>query len=186
MKANKPASNGTGPSKKTTTPSTPGAQSRPGDDGPYRAESRPTTQRNGESSLLETAAARGNFRTLGGAIRIAGLVDLMSGKGPFTLFAPTDEAFARMSQPEREALLDDKASLAKVITYHLVRERVKAPTVRSPRTVATVNGDTITITVKNRGFRRRGFKVNDAKIVKTEILASNGVIHAIDSVLIPR
>jgi uncharacterized surface protein with fasciclin (FAS1) repeats len=110
----------------------------------------------------------------------------MSGKGPFTLFAPTDEAFARMPQLEREALLDDKASLAEVLTYHLVRERVKAPRVGSPRMATTVNGATITITVKNRGFKRRGFKVNDAKIVKTEILASNGVIHAIDSVLIPR
>ena len=110
----------------------------------------------------------------------------MNGKGPFTLFAPTDDAFARMPQSEREALLNDRVSLAEVLTYHLVRERVKAPTVRSPRTATTVNGATITITVKNRGFKRRGFKVNEAKIVKTEILASNGVIHAIDSVLIPR
>jgi uncharacterized surface protein with fasciclin (FAS1) repeats len=155
------------------------------DQGPYRAEAPRSNARRGESTILETAAERGTFRTLAGAIRKAGLVDLMSGKGPFTLFAPTDDAFARMPKLEREALLDDKASLADVLTYHLVRERVKAPKVGSPRLATTVNGGTITITVKNRGFKRRGFKVNEAKIVKTEILASNGVIHAIDSVLIP-
>jgi uncharacterized surface protein with fasciclin (FAS1) repeats len=182
MKANKATNNGNGAST-VTTPST---QSQSADDGPYRDEPHRTSARRGENSLLETAAARGTFRTLGGAIRVAGLVDLMSGKGPFTLFAPTDEAFARMPKLEREALLNDKASLADVLTYHLVRERVKAPRVGSPRTATTVNGATITITVKNRGFKRRGFKVNEAKIVKTEILASNGVIHAIDSVLIPR
>ena len=184
MKSSNVPKNGNAASKRTPSPAT-NAQ-RQVDQGPYRAEPRrPRTQR-GENSLLETAAERGTFQTLGGAIRSAGLVDLMSGKGPFTLFAPTDEAFARMPQLEREALLRNKASLAEVLTYHLVRERVKAPTVGSPRTATTVNGASITITVKNRGFKRRGFKVNEAKIVKTEILASNGVIHAIDSVLIPR
>ena len=183
MKANRGTSNGGAPLK-TTTSSVQDAQAQPLEGGPYRVEPRRVNQR-GEDSILETAAARGTFRTLGFAIRSAGLVDLMSGKGPFTLFAPTDEAFARMPQAQREALLKDKASLTDVLTYHLVRERVKAPTVGSPRTATTVNGATITITVKNRGFKRRGFKVNEAKIVKTEILASNGVIHAIDSVLIP-
>jgi uncharacterized surface protein with fasciclin (FAS1) repeats len=168
MKANKPTNNGNAPSNDAMPPAPSVKQPR------------------GESTLLETAAARGTFRTLGLAIRQAGLVNLMSGKGPFTLFAPTDEAFARMPQMEREALLQDKASLADVLTYHLVRERVKAPTVGSPRTATTVNGATITITVKNRGFKRRRFKVNEARIVRSEILASNGVIHAIDSVLIPR
>ena len=184
MKANN-ASNNSHPRSKRTT-SAPGTQAQPADEGPYRAEPRRTTPRRGENSILETAAERGTFRTLAGAIRSAGLVDLMSGKGPFTLFAPTDEAFARMPQVDREALLGDKASLAEVLTYHLVRERVKAPRVGAPRTATTVNGATLTITVKNRGFKRRGFKVNEAKIVKTEILASNGVIHAIDSVLTPR
>lgn len=185
MKANRAPNNGNAPVKSTTS-SAPAAQSQPANDGPYRAEPGRVTGRRGEASILETAAARGTFHTLGGAIRTAGLVDLMSGKGPFTLFAPTDEAFARMPQLEREALLKDKASLAEVLTYHVVRERVKAPRVGSPRTATTVNGATLTITVKNRGFKRRGFKVNEAKIVKTEIVASNGVIHAIDSVLDPR
>jgi uncharacterized surface protein with fasciclin (FAS1) repeats len=174
----------TAPSKMTTSPA-PAPAAKSVDNGPYRSEPTRANARRGESSILETAAERGTFRTLSGAIRKAGLVDLMSGKGPFTLFAPTDDAFARMPKPEREALLDDKASLADVLTYHLVRERVKAPKVGSPRLATTVNGGTLTITVKNRGFKRRGFKVNEAKIVKTEILASNGVIHAIDSVLIP-
>jgi uncharacterized surface protein with fasciclin (FAS1) repeats len=185
MKAKRETYNGNGSSKSTTS-SGQDTQPRSDDHGPYRAEPRRGRARGGESSLLETAAARGTFQTLGGAIRVAGLVDLMNDKGPFTLFAPTDDAFARMPRSKREALLNDKASLAEVLTYHLVRERVKAPTVKSPRTATTVNGATITITVKNRGFKRRGFKVNEAKIVKTEILASNGVIHAIDSVLDPR
>ena len=185
MKVNRAPNNGHAPSKTTTSP----APSKPAKslaNGPYRAESPRANARRGENSILETAAERGTFRTLAGAIRKAGLVDLMSGKGPFTLFAPTDDAFARMPKLEREALLDNTASLADVLTYHLVRERVKAPKVGTPRLATTVNGGTITITVKNRGFKRRGFKVNEAKIVKTEILASNGVIHAIDSVLVPR
>jgi uncharacterized surface protein with fasciclin (FAS1) repeats len=183
VKAKRSPNNGPTPSS-TTSPArrTPPALV---DDGPYRAEPSRANARRGENSILETAAERGTFRTLAGAIRKAGLVDLISGRGPFTLFAPTDDAFARMPQLAREALLDDKASLAEVLTYHLVRERVKAPKVGSPRLATTVNGATITITVKNRGFKRRAFKVNEAKIVKTEILASNGVIHAIDSVLIP-
>ena len=183
MKANRAPNNGNPPSK-TTSPALAKAPP-PTEPGPYRADAPRSNARRGENTILETAAERGTFRTLAGAIRKAGLVDLMSGKGPFTLFAPTDDAFARMPKLEREALLDDKASLADVLTYHLVRERVKAPKVGSPRLATTVNGGTITITVKNRGFKRRGFKVNEAKIVKTEILASNGVIHAIDSVLIP-
>jgi uncharacterized surface protein with fasciclin (FAS1) repeats len=185
MKANKAPSNGHAPLKSTPS-NAKSAQLTPAEAGPYRAEPRRANARRGENSILETAAERGTFRTLAGAIRSAGLVDLMSGKGPFTLFAPTDDAFARLSQSERETLLGDKASLAEVLTYHLVRARVKAPTVGTPRTATTVNGRKITITVKNRGFRRRGFKVNEARIVKTEILASNGVIHAIDSVLTPR
>ena len=184
MKANRATNNGNGQS--TTTSPSHDAQSEHSEEGPYRPETSRARQRRGENSLLETAATRGTFRTLGTAIRVAGLVDLMSGKGPFTLFAPTDEAFERMPKDEREALLSDKVSLADVLTYHLVRERVKAPTVGSPRLATTVNGATLTITVKNRGFKRRAFKVNNAKIVKTEILASNGVIHAIDTVLTPR
>ncbi len=185
MKATRAPNNGAAPLKTTTSPA-PGTTTKSVDNGPYRAESPRANPRRGENSILETAAERGTFRTLAGAIRSAGLVDLMSGKGPLTLFAPTDEAFARMPQLEREALLKDKASLAEVLTYHVVRERVKAPKVGTPRLATSVNGATLTITVKNRGFKRRGFKVNEAKIVKTEILASNGVIHAIDSVLIPR
>jgi uncharacterized surface protein with fasciclin (FAS1) repeats len=184
MRASKTTNNGTTPSANTSPVAEPRTDST--ESGPYRAESRRAKQGRGENSLLETAAARGTFRTLGTAIRTAGLVDLMSGKGPFTLFAPTDDAFARIPENERDALLNDKVALAEVLTYHLVRDRVKAPSVGSPRTATTVNGGDITITVRNRGFRRRGFKVNEAKIVRTEILASNGVIHAIDSVLTPR
>jgi uncharacterized surface protein with fasciclin (FAS1) repeats len=184
MRASKTTTNGKTPRSNTSPVAQPRTDST--EAGPYRAEPRRANQRRGENPLLETAAARGTFRTLGNAIRTAGLVDLMSGKGPFTLFAPTDEAFARMPQQEREALLNDKVALAEVLTYHLVRDRVKAPSVGSPRTATTVNGGDVTITVRNRGFRRRGFKVNEARIVRTEILASNGVIHAIDSVLTPR
>jgi uncharacterized surface protein with fasciclin (FAS1) repeats len=138
---------------------------------PYRAE----------KNVVETAAIAGSFKTLGTAIRAAGLVDMLSGKGPFTVFAPTDEAFAKVPQADLDALLKDKAELTQVLTYHVVSDIVKAPREGSPRSATTVNGAELQITAKDRGFR-----VNNATVVKTEIVASNGVIHAIDTLLMPR
>jgi uncharacterized surface protein with fasciclin (FAS1) repeats len=132
-------------------------------------------------NLVETAASAGNFKTLGRAIRAAGLTSTLSGEGPFTIFAPTDEAFAKLPKAELDALLEDTARLTQVLTYHVVPEIVVAPKAGAPRLATTVHGAGLKITAKNRGFR-----VNDAMVVKTEITASNGVIHAIDTVLMPR
>jgi uncharacterized surface protein with fasciclin (FAS1) repeats len=148
---------------------------------PYRAEKYRPEKYRPEKNIVETAATAGSFKTLGTAIRAAGLVDMLSGKGPFTLFAPTDEAFAKVPQADLDALLKDKAELTQVLTYHVVSDIVKAPREGSPRSATTVNGAELQITAKDRGFR-----VNNATVVKTEIVASNGVIHAIDTVLMPR
>jgi uncharacterized surface protein with fasciclin (FAS1) repeats len=148
--------------------------------GPYRADQPP------ERTIVETAAATGTFETLGRAIRAAGLVDLLSGTGPFTLFAPTDEAFAKLPAGELAALLADAPRLERVVSSHVVRDTVEAPKVGAPRSATNVDGGELTIVVTDRGLKGRGFRVNDARIVKTEIRASNGVIHAIDTVLMPR
>jgi uncharacterized surface protein with fasciclin (FAS1) repeats len=140
----------------------------------------------GEQTLVETAAAMGTFRTLGRAIRAAGLVDMLSGKGPFTVFAPTDDAFAKMPQPDLDALLGDRTRLARLLSSHIVQDTVAAPRVGSPQSAMSMTGEALTIVVEPRGARGRGFRVNDSAIVKTEILASNGVIHAIDTVMMPR
>jgi uncharacterized surface protein with fasciclin (FAS1) repeats len=151
--------------------------------GPYRAEPRRAHQRRGENSLLETAAARGTFRTLGGAIRTAGLVDLMSGKGPFTLFAPTDKAFAKLPSADLNALLTDKPRLRELLSYHVVPAKVRAPRRRLPSSVMTLDGKTLEIAVVPADG---GYRVDEARIVKTNMRASNGVVHAIDTILIPR
>jgi len=139
------------------------------------------TRRRAEQNLVETAAIAGIFTTLGTAIRAAGLVDTLSGKGPFTMFAPTDAAFAKVPKADLDALLNDKARLRQVLTYHVVSRIVSAPKQGSPKTPTTIHGAALEITAKDRGFR-----VNDAKVVHNELLASNGVIHAIDEVLLPR
>jgi uncharacterized surface protein with fasciclin (FAS1) repeats len=143
---------------------------------PYRADNGP-----GEKNIVETAAVTGSFKTLGAAIRAGGLVDQLSGKGPFTVFAPTDAAFARVPKADLDVLFKDKARLAQVIRYHVVSSIVKAPKLGTPRSPTTMNGANLEIVAKNGGFQ-----VNDAKVVRTEILASNGVIHAIDTLLMPR
>jgi uncharacterized surface protein with fasciclin (FAS1) repeats len=143
---------------------------------PYRAE-----KRRGERNLVETAAIMGSFTTLAAAARTAGVVDMLSEQGPFTMFAPTDAAFSKLPTAERNALLKDKARLTQVLTYHVVPGIVKAPKAGSPRAATTLNGAELTITATDGGFT-----VNDARVVRTEIVASNGVIHAIDTVLVPR
>ena len=145
--------------------------------GPYRDEAA------GERTLVETAAILGNFVTLGRAIRAAGLVDLLSGRGPFTVFAPTDQAFARLPKEELNALLADRARMAGLLAGHIVRDTVAAPRAAVPRHATTMNDSPLTITVEDRPEGGRGFRVDGARIVKAEILASNGVIHAIDTVL---
>ena len=129
--------------------------------------------------IVDTAVAAGNFKTLATALQAAGLVDTLKGKGPFTVFAPTDEAFAKIPKADLDALLKDKAKLTAVLTYHVVPGAVMAKDVKAGK-VKTVQGGEITIGTTG------GVTVDAAKVVKTDIVASNGVIHVIDSVVLPK
>ncbi len=132
-----------------------------------------------DKDIVDTAVAAGNFKTLVTAIQKAGLVETLKGKGPFTVFAPTDEAFAKIPKAQLDALLMDKAKLSAVLTYHVVPALVLAKDVKAGE-VATVQGGKLTITTDS------GVKVNNAKVVTTDVMASNGVIHVIDTVLMPK
>jgi uncharacterized surface protein with fasciclin (FAS1) repeats len=129
--------------------------------------------------IVDTAVSAGTFKTLATALTAAGLVDTLKGKGPFTVFAPTDEAFAKIPKADLDALLKDKAKLTAVLTYHVVAGKVMAADVKAGK-VKTVQGSELTVTTAG------GVKVNDAHVVKTDIVADNGVIHVIDSVVIPK
>ncbi len=129
--------------------------------------------------IVDVAVKAGSFKTLVAAVTAAGLVDTLKSAGPFTVFAPTDEAFAKVPKATLDALLADKAALTKVLTYHVVAGKVMAADVKAGM-VPTVNGQSIT--VKTAG----GVMVDGAKVVATDIAASNGVIHVLDSVILPK
>ena len=129
--------------------------------------------------IVDTAVDAGSFKTLATALGAAGLIETLKGKGPFTVFAPTDEAFAKIPKADLEALLKDKAKLTAVLNYHVVPGKVMAADVKAGK-VKTVQGSDITVTTKN------GVMVNKAKVVKTDIVADNGVIHVIDTVIMPK
>ena len=129
--------------------------------------------------IVETAAQAGNFGTLLSAAEAAGLVETLKGDGPYTLFAPTDEAFAQIPADDLNALLMDKEALTQVLTNHLVRGKVTADDVVRLNSAETVAGQSVTIS------NSYGVKVNDAKVIKTDIIASNGIIHVVDKVIMP-
>jgi uncharacterized surface protein with fasciclin (FAS1) repeats len=129
--------------------------------------------------IVDTAVAAGSFKTLATALGAAGLVDTLKGKGPFTVFAPTDEAFAKIPKADLDALLKDKAKLTAVLTYHVVPGKVMAKDVKAGK-VKTVQGSEMTISTTG------GVSVDNAKVVKTDIVADNGVIHVIDTVIMPK
>ena len=129
--------------------------------------------------IVDTAVGAGNFKTLAAAFTAAGLIDTLKGKGPFTVFAPTDEAFAKIPKADLDALLKDKAKLTAVLTYHVVPGKVMAKDVKAGK-VKTVQGSELTISTT------AGVKVDNATVVKTDIGADNGVIHVIDSVIMPK
>jgi len=133
-----------------------------------------------EKDIVDTAVAAGSFKTLATALQAAGLIETLKGEGPFTVFAPTDEAFAKIPQADLQALLADKAALTKVLTYHVVAGKVLAADVVKLSSAKTVEGQSVKIDTSN------GVKVNDANVIKTDIMASNGVIHVIDTVLMPK
>ncbi len=129
--------------------------------------------------IVDTAISAGSFTTLVKAVQAAGLVDTLKGAGPFTVFAPTDDAFAKLPAGTLESLLADPKKLASILTYHVVAGKVTAADVVKLTTAKTVNGQSVAIDAKS------GVKVGAANVVKTDIMTSNGVIHVIDTVLIP-
>ena len=129
--------------------------------------------------IVDTAVAAGNFKTLATALTAAGLVDTLKGKGPFTVFAPTDAAFAKIPKADLDALLKDKAKLTAVLTYHVVAGKVMAADVKAGK-VKTVQGSELTVSTTG------GVMVDKAKVTATDIVADNGVIHVIDSVIMPK
>jgi uncharacterized surface protein with fasciclin (FAS1) repeats len=129
--------------------------------------------------IVDTAVAAGNFKTLATTLIAAGLIDTLKGKGPFTVFAPTDAAFAKTPKADLDALLKDKAKLTAVLTYHVVPGLVMAKDVKAGK-VKTVQGSELTIGTTG------GVTVGGAKVTATDIVADNGVIHGIDTVLMPK
>lgn len=134
----------------------------------------------GKKDIVDTAVAAGNFTTLVTAVQAAGLVDTLKGEGPFTVFAPTDEAFAAIPAADLEALLADKAALTRVLTYHVVPGKVLAADVVGLDAAATVEGSSVTIAVTDAGVT-----IDGANVIATDIMTSNGVIHVIDAVILP-
>jgi len=129
--------------------------------------------------IVDTAVAAGNFKTLVAAVQAAGLVDTLKGAGPFTVFAPTDEAFAKIPKADLDALLKDKSKLTAVLTYHVVAGKVMAKDVKAGK-VKSVQGSELTLATSG------GVTVDGAKVVTVDIVSDNGVIHVIDSVLLPK
>jgi len=131
------------------------------------------------ADIVDTAVAAGNFKTLVTALKEAGLVDTLKGPGPFTVFAPTDEAFAKIPKADLDKLLADKKKLKSVLTYHVVSGKVMSADIK-PGKVKTVQGERVTLSTKG------GVMVDKAKVVAADVAADNGVIHAIDTVLMPK
>lgn len=134
-----------------------------------------------KKDIVDTAVAAGDFTTLATALQAAGLVDTLKGEGPFTVFAPTDAAFAALPEGTLEALLNDKDQLTAVLTYHVVAGEVTAAEVVKLDSAKTVQGQDVDIDVNGSTVM-----VDNAKVVKTDIMASNGVIHVIDAVILPQ
>lgn len=131
------------------------------------------------ADIVDTAVSAGSFTTLVAAVQAAGLVDTLKGAGPFTVFAPTDEAFAKLPEGTVEALLKDIPKLTKILTYHVVSGQVLAADVVKLTSAKTVEGSEVKIDASN------GVKINDSNVTTADVAADNGVIHIIDSVLLP-
>ena len=132
-------------------------------------------------TIVEIASENSDFSTLVAAVKAAGLVETLSGTGSFTVFAPTNEAFAKLPQGTVEALLKDKEKLTKILTYHVVSGKVMASDIVGLTSAKTVEGSDLTVRVDNGKVM-----INNANVTTTDIEASNGVIHVIDTVLLPQ
>ena len=133
--------------------------------------------------IVDTAVAAGSFKTLVAALKAAGLVDTLKGKGPFTVFAPTDDAFAKLPAGTVDELLkpENKQKLIAILTYHVVAGKVTAAQAMKLNSAKTVNGQSLAISTDGGTV-----KINDATVTKADIMCSNGVIHVIDTVLMPQ
>lgn len=140
---------------------------------------RDTTQGKQMADIVDTAVNAGSFSTLVTAVKAANLVETLKGKGPFTLFAPTDEAFAKLPEGTVAALLKDIPKLKKILTYHVVSGKVMAADVMKLKSAKTVEGEDVKIDTSN------GVKVNNSTVTTPDVAADNGVIHIIDTVLMP-
>jgi len=130
--------------------------------------------------IVDTAVSAGSFNTLATALTEAGLVDTLKGEGPYTVFAPTDEAFAKLPKEQLDSILADKELLTAILTYHVVPGKVMASDVAALESAETVQGQSVNINTSS------GVMINSAKVVQADIEASNGVIHVIDTVLVPQ
>lgn len=131
------------------------------------------------ADIVDTAVKAGSFNTLVAAVKAAGLVDTLKGAGPYTLFAPNDEAFAKLPAGTVDALLKDIPKLKKILTYHVVSGKVMAADVAKMKSAKTVEGSDVKIDASS------GVKVNDATVSTADVATDNGVIHVIDTVLMP-
>jgi uncharacterized surface protein with fasciclin (FAS1) repeats len=131
------------------------------------------------ADIVDTAVNAGSFSTLVAAVKAANLVDTLKGEGPFTVFAPTDEAFAKLPAGTVDALLKDVSKLKKILTYHVVSGKVMAADVTKLKSATTVEGSDVKIDASS------GVKINDSTVTTADVAADNGVIHVIDTVLIP-
>ena len=131
-------------------------------------------------TIVDIAVQAGSFKTLVQAVQAAGLVETLSGEGPFTVFAPTDEAFAQIPQETLQAVLADKEKLTAILTYHVVPGKLMAADVVRSTQLQTVQGQSITVGTEG------GVRVDNANVIQTDIEADNGVIHVIDQVIMPK
>ncbi len=147
------------------------------------ASAMPAAAGSGNKDIVETAVAAGSFNTLAAALQAVGLAETLKGKGPFTVFAPTDEAFAKLPAGTVDSLLkpENKEKLKAILLYHVVSGEVTAAQVVKLTAAKTINGQNVQIMVRDGNVM-----VNDASVVKADVMASNGVIHVIDTVLLPK
>jgi transforming growth factor-beta-induced protein len=146
-------------------------------------EAAPAPAEPAASNIVETAVDAGSFTTLVAAVKAAGLAETLSGPGPFTVFAPTDDAFAKLPAGTVDSLLkpENKAKLVAILTYHVVPGKLEAKDVVGSTKLKTVQGQELTVAVDGASV-----SIDGAKVVKTDVAASNGVIHVIDTVVLPK
>ena len=137
-------------------------------------------EKSGKKDIVNVALEAGNFTTLATALTEAGLIDALKGEGPFTVFAPTDDAFSKLPKGTLESLLKDKEALKNILLYHVVSGNVKSTDVVNLKSAETLSGQNINI-----NFDGKSVMINNSHVVSADIMASNGIIHVIDTVLLP-